>query len=214
MLQAAERLIPSLYSVFEESPRTGAPSCARCSSSSRTTRRRRRGDEFCSGCAAGRPITRPALETATSTCSRAGRGGSAHATAPALRRPRSTSSPTPRWASRRSPPRPRTRSRWAASPCTRASRSSNELTVRVFTAPRTRPSVTRHLYEDAGDGYGEASRRSLTCDGDRLRIGPRVGDVRARHTAWSRSVIEVEREVYEGERAVGRPRPLVHGRSQ
>jgi len=51
----------------------------------------------------------------------------------------------------------------------------DELTIRVYTA-QDAPTVTRSLYEDAGDGYGEWSRRTLSCDGARLTIGPREGE--------------------------------------
>ncbi|HET6549925.1 MAG TPA: TIM-barrel domain-containing protein, partial [Solirubrobacter sp.] len=39
----------------------------------------------------------------------------------------------------------------------------DELTLRVFAVPGA-AAVTRELYEDAGEGYGPGARRTLTCD--------------------------------------------------
>jgi alpha-glucosidase len=49
----------------------------------------------------------------------------------------------------------------------------DELTLRVF--PGGEP-VTRTLYEDAGEGYGPWARRTVTCDGRTLALGPCEGD--------------------------------------
>jgi alpha-glucosidase len=48
-----------------------------------------------------------------------------------------------------------------------------ELTLRVF--PGDEP-VTRTLYEDGGDGYGPYLRRTVTCDGRTVTLGPPEGD--------------------------------------
>jgi alpha-glucosidase len=51
----------------------------------------------------------------------------------------------------------------------------DELTLRVFAVPGA-AAVTRELYEDAGEGYGPSARRTLTCDGAMRTLGAREGD--------------------------------------
>jgi alpha-glucosidase len=50
----------------------------------------------------------------------------------------------------------------------------DELTLRVFPGSGT---VTRTLYEDAGDGDGPYARRTVTCDGRTLSLGAPEGDL-------------------------------------
>ncbi len=49
----------------------------------------------------------------------------------------------------------------------------DEVALRVFPGDET---VTRTLYEDAGEGYGPYVRRTVTCDGRTLTLGPCEGD--------------------------------------
>ena len=58
------------------------------------------------------------------------------------------------------------------------------LTLRVFAVAGAQ-AVTRELYEDAGEGYGPSSRRTLECDGEALRIGARAGDYVPRRLRFS-----------------------------
>jgi alpha-glucosidase len=66
---------------------------------------------------------------------------------------------------------------WPALPHTGV--AQDELTLRVALVPGA-PAVRSELYEDAGDGFahedGAFARRALECDGRSLRIGPREGD--------------------------------------
>jgi alpha-glucosidase len=50
---------------------------------------------------------------------------------------------------------------------------ADRLTLRVFTAPGA--AVTRELYEDGGEGYGESSRRTVTVDGLRVSVSAASG---------------------------------------
>jgi alpha-glucosidase len=62
----------------------------------------------------------------------------------------------------------------------------DRLTLRVFSVPEAE-AVTREVYEDAGDGYGPSSRRTVTVDGDAVRVSAPEGDY-----APPARVIEVE----------------------
>jgi alpha-glucosidase len=62
----------------------------------------------------------------------------------------------------------------------------DRLTLRVFSVPEAE-AVTRELYEDAGDGYGPSSRRTVTVDGAAVRVSAPEGDY-----APPARVIEVE----------------------
>jgi len=66
-----------------------------------------------------------------------------------------------------------------------------EITVRAFAVPGAAP-VTRSLYEDAGEGFGPSSRVSLSCDGETLVIGEREGAYRPSYRLVE-ELIEVER---------------------
>jgi alpha-glucosidase len=50
----------------------------------------------------------------------------------------------------------------------------DRLTLRVFLVPGA-AAVTRGLYEDAGDGYGECARRTATVDGLTVSLSARDG---------------------------------------
>ena len=66
---------------------------------------------------------------------------------------------------------------WPEMPNTGAA-APDPLTLRIAAAPGAAPGRAS-LYEDEGDGYahedGAYARRTLECDGRRLRIGPREG---------------------------------------
>ncbi len=171
MLALRMRLLPYLYGAFEEAARTGAPILRPllfeypADATVYTA-----DDEFLFGDALlVAPITRPGLEhrhvyLPAGTWVQWWTGerveGPAHVLAHApLGRPAlyaRANAAIPLW-----PVQPHT-----AVP--------NALTLRVFTAPDA-AAVTRELYEDAGEGYGPAARRTLASDGARLQIGARDG---------------------------------------
>ncbi|WP_051324132.1 glycoside hydrolase family 31 protein [Candidatus Solirubrobacter pratensis] len=70
----------------------------------------------------------------------------------------------------------------------------DRLTLRVFAVPSA-DVVTRELYEDAGEGFGPSSRRSVTVDAEAVRVSAPVG-------AFAPAPRVVEVEVVRGGAAV------------
>jgi alpha-glucosidase len=173
MLELRMRLLPYLYSAFEESARTGAPILRPLlfehpdDPVTYTT-----DDEFLFGDALlVAPITRPGIEhrhvyLPAGTWVQWWTGerveGPAHVLAhaplgqPALYARANAAIPL-----------------WPALQHT--GETPDVLTLRVFPVPGA-GTVTRSLYEDAGDGYGPSARRTLACDGTTLSLGAREGD--------------------------------------
>jgi alpha-glucosidase len=161
MLRLRMRLLPYLYGLFEEASRTGAPILRPLlfehfdDPATYTA-----DDEFMLGDALlVAPITRPGIEhrhvylpagTWVHWWTDEVVEGPAHTLAHApLGRPAlyaRANAAIPLWPVR-----------------AHAGEPVERLTLRVFAAPG--PAVTRELFEDAGDGFGPAARRSVTVDG-------------------------------------------------
>jgi alpha-glucosidase len=172
MLRLRMRLLPYLYGLFEEAHRTGAPILRPLlfehpdDPVTYTA-----DDEFLFGDALlVAPITRPGVEhrhvylpagTWVQWWTGEVLSGPAHVLAHApLGRPAlyaKANAAIPLW-----PERGHTGER------------IDRLTLRVFVAPGE--PVTRELYEDAGEGYGPSSRRSVTVDGHSVRVSAPDGE--------------------------------------
>jgi alpha-glucosidase len=172
MLRLRMRLLPYLYAAFEEASRTGAPIVRPLlfdHPEDPTTYTA--DDEFLFGDALlVAPITRPGIEhrhvylpagTWVQWWTGEVTAGAAHILAHApLGRPAlyaRANAAIPLW-----PERDHT------------SCIQDDLTLRVFAVPGA-PPVERALYEDGGEGYGEAARRTVWCDGATLRLSERAG---------------------------------------
>jgi len=172
MLQLRMRLLPYLYGLFEERRARGRRFCGRCCSSIPTTPSRTRPTT--SSCSATRlliaPITRPGIEHR-------------HAYLPAgtwVQCGPARSWPGRRtWLAHAPLGRPALYARAnAAIPLWPVRMHTGEpvdrLTLRVFAAGSE--SLSRSVYEDAGDGFGPSSRFSVTVDGSAARISAPAGD--------------------------------------
>jgi alpha-glucosidase len=177
MLKLRMRLLPYLYTVFEESHRTGAPILRPLlyeHPDDPTTYTI--DDELLLGRdLLMAPITKPGIEhrhvylpagTWVHWFTGERIDGPAHVLAHAPLG-------TPALYARANAPIPL----WPALPHTGV--APDELTLRVAVVPGA-PAARAELYEDEGDGFayedGGFARRALECDGRSLRIGPRVGD--------------------------------------
>jgi alpha-glucosidase len=176
-LKLRMRLLPYLYTVFEECHRTGAPILRPLLYEHPDDPATYTADDQL---LLGRdlmlaPITRPGVEhrhvyvpagTWVQWFTGERIDGPAHVVAHApLGRPAlyaRANTPIPLW-----PERPNT-----------AAAAPDPLTLRIAVAPGAAPGRSS-LYEDEGEGYahehGVYARRTLECDGRRLRIGPREG---------------------------------------
>jgi alpha-glucosidase len=172
MLRLRMRLLPYLYGLFEEAHRTGAPILRPLLfeyPQDETTYSA--DDQFLVGDALlVAPITRPGIEhrhvyLPAGTWVQWWTGetvvGPAHVLAHApLGRPAlyaRANAAIPLWPEREHTGAP-----------------VDRLTLRVFAAPGE--AVTRSLYEDAGDGYGPSARRTVTVDGEAVRVSAPAGD--------------------------------------
>ena len=189
MLTLRMRLLPYLYTAFEEAARTGAPILRPLlfdfpdDPVTYTT-----DDQFLFGDALlVAPITRPGVEhrhvylpagTWVQWWTGEAIDGPAHVLAHApLGKPAlyaKANAPIP-----------------LGPPVMHTGEAVEEVTIRVFAVPGA-AAVTRSLYEDAGEGYGESSRVSLSCDGETLVIGSRVGGFEPSYR-FVEELVEVQR---------------------
>ena len=186
MLTLRMRLLPYLYTAFEEAARTGAPILRPLlfdfpdDEATYTA-----DDEFLFGDALlVAPITRPGVEhrhvylpaghVGAVVDARGRSTGPAHILAHAP-----LGQPGDLREGQRADPA-------VARSCMHTGEAVEELTIRVFAVPGA-PPVTRALYEDAGEGYGPSSRRDADLrrrDADDRR---RARATTSPHTASSRS---------------------------